>query len=357
MKTLNVRGKELVLPAFFPDATLGVVKCVDSQDLENCGIDGVVVNTYHLFKRSLVSTIKEKGGIHNHMNFKRPIISDSGGFQVFSIIREGISKGEIRDDAIVFQIEDNKEFILTPENCIQTQISLGSDIIMCLDDCTRPESSLAEQEKSVARTIAWAKRCKAEFNNLTKDMNQRTLIFAIIQGGKHKELRKKCADELLKIGFDGYAFGGWPVNDKKEFLSDILKYVCELIPNNFPKYAMGVGKPENIAECVNMGYDMFDCVIPTREARNKRLYVFKNKPEEIKDFSKKFYSYLNLKYKLHMNNNKPLSEHCDCYTCKNYSTAYIYSLFKMRDSLAARLATIHNLRFYTQLIEALRKQN
>ena len=364
MKELIVRSKRIELPAFFPDATFGCVRGVSSNDLVSSGIGGVVVNVYHLLHKGLIKEIEHKKGIHNYMEFNGLIISDSGGFQVMSLIREDSKYGEINNNGAVF-IFNNKKIRLTPKKCIEMQLKIKSDIIMCLDDCAEPELSYGEQIKSVKRTIKWAEKCKNEFDKLTKNLrqNEKPLIFAIIQGGNNLELRKKCADELIKIGFDGYAFGGWPVDKKGKFLDKILKYTCELMPNNKPKYAMGVGKPENIVKCVRFGYNMFDCVIPTREARNNRLYAFKNKLFGIGlfglkrlDEKGKFYKYVRVRNLKHKNDNEPISKNCDCYICKNFSRAQIYQLFKGRNEQAVRLTTIHNLRFYSKLMERLQEK-
>ena len=357
MKELIIRGRKAELPMFLPDATKGFVRGVSSKDLSECGIKGVVVNTYHLLYNDLVREIENKKGIHNYMEFNEIVISDSGGFQVMSLIRKNNKYGEINDDGAVF-IMDGKKIHLTPEKCIQMQIKIGSDIVMCLDDCTEPDLSYAEQEKSVERTISWAKRCRKEFDRLTKNLNEneKPLIFGIIQGGNHLELRKKCAEELIKLDFGGYAFGGWPVENGK-FLHEILKYTCELMPNDKLKYAMGVGKPEDIVYCARIGYNLFDCVIPTREARHGRIYILNEKRRlKIKNLnSKNFYKTLqitNNKYRLDA---KPLDKNCQCYTCQNYSRAYIHHLFKTKEPLGQRLATIHNLHFYLYLIKQLQK--
>ena len=359
MKTLKLKNKEFQLPMFLPDATRGFVKGVYIKDVENTGINGLVVNIYHLLKEELIGKISRGGRIHKYMNFPGLIISDSGGFQVMSLIRDNKENGEILDDGVVFKM-DNNSLKLTPENCVRLQFLISSDIIMCLDDCTRPELGFKEQEKSVERTIAWAKRCKNEFLELTSSMseNERPLLFGIIQGGNNKELRRKCAEELIKIGFDGYAFGGFPVDDNGKFLTGILKFVCELMPDDKAKYAMGVGKPEDIVSCVEMGYDLFDCVIPTREARNNRLYSYKSKlfGFGLKKLSgnNSFYKYVRVRNLENKSDNKPISDKCDCYTCKNFTKAQIYELFKNKDKESIRLTTIHNLRFYSQLMERLR---
>src|SRR3989344_5419376 len=322
MKTLKLKNKEFQLPMFLPDATRGFVKGVDIEDVKNAQINGLVVNIYHLLKEELIGKISRSGGIHKYINFPGLVISDSGGFQVMSLIRDNKENGEILDDGVVFKM-DNNSLKLTPENCVRLQFLISSDIIMCLDDCTRPELGFEEQEKSVERTIEWAKRCKNEFLELTSSMseNERPLLFGIIQGGNNKELRRKCAEELIKIGFDGYAFGGFPVED--------------------------------IVSCVKMGYDLFDCVIPTREARNNRLYSFKSKlfGFGLKKLSRdnSFYEYVRVRNLENKSDNKPISDKCDCYTCKNFTKAQIYELFKNKDKESIRLTTIHNLRFYSQL--------
>lgn len=340
MKILKTLHGNLKLPSFFPDATRGYIKGVNSQDLEKCKVQGVVVNTYHLLKEKLVDKISDLGGISKYMKFNYPIISDSGGFQVMSLIHRHPELGEIKEDKIIFNL-DNKKIIFTPEKCIKLQMKIGADIIMCLDDCTEAGVSLKEQEKSVKRTIRWAEKCKKEFIRLTKNKKKKPMIFAIIQGGENKKLRKYCARELLKIGFDGYSFGGWPVKNSK-LLEGILKYTANLIPNKYPKYAMGIGKPKDIIKCVKMGYNLFDCVIPTRDARHKRLYIFKNK----KGVSyKQFY----VRGK-HIKDNRCVSNVCDCLLCEKYSRSNLCNMFKQKDKEFIRLATMHNLRFYSELM-------
>ncbi|HLD10811.1 MAG TPA: tRNA guanosine(34) transglycosylase Tgt [Candidatus Nanoarchaeia archaeon] len=340
---IKVNNKILELPAFFPDATYGVVRCLDSNDLYSTKTKGVVINTYHILKYNLNETIK-KIKITKYMNFNNIIISDSGGFQVMSLIKNNKKFGKIDNEKIIFKSE-NKEFIFTPEICIKLQFELGSDIIMCLDDCTKPEEDL---KQSVERTINWAKKCKEEYNRLITE-NHKPLIFAIVQGGNNKELRKYCAEELIKIGFDGYAFGGWPI-ENKTLMEEILAYTASLLPNNLPKYAMGIGKPEDILKCIKMGYNLFDCVLPTRDARHKRLYIFNDL-----NLSNNFYSCIDIGKKQYKGDFSSVSEYCDCYCCKNFTKDYLYNLFKIKETLAYRLATIHNLRFYSILFELIGK--
>ncbi len=338
---------------FFPDATHAYVKGVGADDMKASQVQGVVVNTYHILVDESLETIEKVGGIHNFMGFDRPVITDSGGFQAMSLIRRSPKNGKFTDEGVHFKIEGTGRTLnLTPELCVETQLRVGSDIIMCLDDCTDPEEALEEQEKSVARTIAWAKRCKETFDNHTAGLatEDKPWIFGIVQGGMSKELRKKCAEELVKLNFDGYAFGGWPVNANREFLTDIVGYTAAQMPNDKPKYAMGVGKPENIIEGFDLGYNMFDVVLPTRDARHQRLYVFKNYADSLD------YEFLHIGSGKYKEDTLPISNDCDCITCKNYSRAYLRHLFKTGDSLAWRLATIHNLRFYSMLMEGLGKR-
>jgi queuine tRNA-ribosyltransferase len=344
---MRIRNKKIQLPAFFPDATRGFIQNVSSEELKRTKTQGVVVNAYHILQENLLNKISKRG-IHKYMKFNGIIISDSGGFQVMSLIHNNPKLGKIYDNEIIFNL-DGKKVKLTPENCIQTQIKIGSDIIMCLDDCTHADFSLDKQKKSVERTIRWARKCKKEFSRLTKKISQKNkpLLFAIIQGGNNKRLRKYCASELIKIGFDGYAYGGFPVKNGK-LMKDILKYVSKLIPDGKLKYAMGVGKPEDIIECSKLGYNMFDCVIPTRDARHKRLFIFTKKPAP----GKLKFKEVNVRTKYCKE--KKISKYCDCETCKNYTRKELLCLFKKDRKNAFRLATIHNLRFYSCLMENLK---
>jgi queuine tRNA-ribosyltransferase len=346
---LITKTKTIDLPAFFPDGTHGVIKSLDSLDIKGANIKGIVVNAYHLLVDDKIRYLEKSGGINKFMKFDGPVISDSGGFQAMSLVRRN-GNGKLNDKGILFKNEGNgKSIFLNPENCIETQISIGSDIVMCLDDCTDPDESLKEQEISVDRTIEWAIRCKAKFDELTKRKREKPLLFGIIQGGNEKKLRKKCAAELIKIGFDGYAFGGWPVY-KGSFMDKIVKYTAELMPKKGYKYAMGVGKPIDIVKSIGYGYNMFDCVLPTRDARHKRLYVFKTKPERDK-LNKDSFGYIRIGSAKYSSDKKPVSKHCDCLTCQNYSRSYLNHLFKVKENTAFRLATIHNLRFYSMLME------
>lgn len=355
-KTLDLPSGYIELPAFFPDGTSGVVRSMDKSDLQNANVQGIVMNTLHLMRNPGITVIKELGGLHKFINWNGAILTDSGGFQVFSMIRENSKYGTITEKGIIFRPSSKEKVELTPERCIQAQYLCGADIIMSLDYCTHPDDPYQINKESVENTIRWALKCKEEYKRLleTYPKGKRPLIFGIIQGGRDRELRKRCADSLLEIGFDGYGFGGWPLDKDGNLLVDVLEYTANLMPNNLPKYAMGIGKPENIIICAELGYDLFDCVIPTREARHGKLYVF-NPEVDLKD--KDFYSNIFIKEEKYTRDEKPISEHCNCYTCRNFSRAYIHHLFELEDCLAFRLATIHNLYFYTELIRLIKERN
>jgi len=352
MKELILPHGKVPLPAFFPDATRGVVRTVDSNDLVSCGVQGLVMNTYHLMTKPGPITIKSLGGLHSFAGWDRPIITDSGGFQVFSLIRENAALGEIRTKEIIFR-RDGKKTTLSPEKCIQSQLSYGSDILMALDYCTHPNDPYEIQSKAVETTIRWGKQCMDTF--LTQRKSAGSQLFGIIQGGNDKTLRKECAGALLQMGYYGFGFGGWPLTEDGRLTEDILAYTAELIPDSMVKYAMGVGKPENIVACVKMGYNLFDCVIPTREARHNRLYVFKPEFETRADadLTRDFYEYMYPLDDIYRRDPRSVSAICDCHTCSNYSRAYLRHLLSIGDVLGSRLATIHNLRFFTMLMEML----
>jgi len=352
MNELTLQNGSIALPAFFPDATRGVVRTVDSKDLVDCGVQGLVMNTYHLSTKPGAATIKSLGGLHSFASWDRPIITDSGGFQVFSLIRENASLGEIRQNEIIFR-RDGKKSTLSPEKCIQYQLAYGSDILMALDYCTHPDDSSDIQTKAVDTTIRWGKQCMDTFLRQKKSTAH---LFGIIQGGNDKTLRKHCAEALMQIGYSGFGFGGWPLTKDGQLTEDILAYTAELIPSHMVKYAMGVGRPENIVACVKMGYNLFDCVIPTREARHNRLYIYKEDFESWSDvdLSRDFYQYIYPLDDVYRRDPRPISSLCDCYTCTNYSRGYIRHLLSIGDGLGLRLSTIHNLRFYTMLMEKLR---
>ena len=378
MAVLRTPHGDLALPAFFPDATRGVVRGLDAADLEACGVPGLVVNAFHLAGRPGSRCVHALGGVHALMGWRRPVIADSGGFQIFSLIRQNPKLGTITNNEAIFRpAEGQKAQRLSPEKSIQIQLRLGADILVCLDDCTHPDAPADEQAASVARTIAWAERCRVEFErglavrrgpkrdaSLSLSMtgrggaipvaecsppSARPLLFAVIQGGADADLRRLCAAELVAMGFDGYGFGGWPFDTDGRLLTETLALTAELMPADKPRYALGIGNPSALIACARMGYGLFDCALPTRDARRGRLYVFEG--EDGLSYERVY-----IRDAGHRRDRGPVSDACDCLCCRGYSRAYLHHLFAIGDSLAWRLATIHNLRFYTALLERLSRR-
>ncbi|MGI8586707.1 MAG: tRNA guanosine(34) transglycosylase Tgt [Chloroflexia bacterium] len=347
------------LPVFLPDATLGVVRSLDSTDLVQCGIQALVMNTFHLTQRPGSSVVQALGGLHKMCAWQRPIITDSGGFQAYSMIRQNPKFGQITDKGIIFRPEGtDRKFQLTPEKAIQLQLSYGSDVVICLDDCTHVDAPFDVQEEAVRRTVNWAKRCKAEFQRLLDQKNApdgaRPLLFGVIQGGGFLELRKRCADALLALDLDGFGYGGWPLDAKGGLLTDILAYTRELVPADLPMHALGVGHPDSIRACVQLGYDLFDSALPTRDARQGRLYVPADETEILSRSGGDRFSYLYIADKKHIKSTEAISRSCCCLCCSTYSVGYLHHLFKIGDSLFFRLATIHNLTSMTRIMGRLR---
>lgn len=356
MKTLTIKNKTYKLPMFLPDATLGVTRSLDSFDLKKAGIRGAVVNTYHLMSDPGMEVLKKIGGIKKFMNFNGLITSDSGGWQVFSLIHRHNEKGTITDEGVTFPVGKNKKEVFTPEKSIQTQFDISSDVIVCLDDFTPPGSSNEKIKESVRRSVLWARRCRKEYDKIIKRRKIKTKdkpkILAVIQGDFNKELRKKCAEELMEIGFDGFGFGGYPIKKNGKLDWGLSQFVADLIPDNKIKFALGVGRPCDIAVLQKMGWDIFDCTLPTRDARHKRLYVFSKKFQRTKDLTdSKSYDFVYIHRGKYAKDLGPIDPTCDCSTCKNFSRAYLHHLFKINDTLAFRLATIHNLRMFSRVIE------
>ncbi len=357
-RELQLPHGRLQLPAFMPDATLGVVRSVDVTDLADCEVQALVMNTFHLMQRPGSSTVQALGGLHKMSAWPYPIITDSGGFQAYSLIQQNARFGSLDDDGITFKPEgSDRKFHLTPEKAIQLQISYDADIVMCLDYCTHVDAPFAVQEAAVAHTIAWAKRCKKEFQRIIDQKRlspeKRPLLFAVIQGGGSLELRRRCAEALLEIGFDGFGYGGWPLDREGKLLTDIITYTRELVPDSYTMHALGVGHPANIAECARIGYGLFDSAMPTRDARHGRLYAFTN-ADAASHFAEKWFSYIYVNDDKYIKNDAPVSSVCDCLCCTHYSLGYLHHLFKINDGLFLRLATIHNLRFMTMLTQRLR---
>lgn len=361
-KIFKSKNGDLPLPVFFPDATRGVIKSLDTTDLESTKTLGILVNTFHLWQELGGDVLEKFEGIGNFMDFGGGIISDSGGFQVMSVIKSGNIKGKITDEGVVFHPTKKKKKILTPEKSIEFQMKLGSDMVVVLDDFTDPKSSYEEAKDSVERTLSWAKRSKDEFIKICSrrksDQKAPPYILGVVQGGKYQDLREYCTKELVKIGFDGLGYGGWPIDENGDFDFESAKSIAENTPEDYFLYGLGVGKPEEVVKCNELGFNIFDCVLPTRDARHGRLYVYNAASiEEIDVHKSNFYKFYTPDKEKYYKDNSPVSLACDCILCRRYSKAYLAHLFKIGDFTAGRLATIHNLRFYSILMEKLRLTN
>lgn len=355
---LQTHHGTLPLPVFMPDATRAVVRTVDSRDLESCGVQSLVVNVFHLSSRPGVGLVKSSGGIHPFMGWRRPLASDSGGFQLMSMIRENARYGTVTRRGIHFVDIDagRGKVLFTPERSIRLQFDLGSDLMVCLDDCPSPDASPPEVEAAVDRTIQWAQRCKEEFERLVEVRLQagepRPLLFGVIQGGNDPAQRQRCAEALRPLGFDGFGFGGWPLTADGALADDMLAYTASLTPDEMPRWALGIGSPEHLVTCYGMGWRLFDCVLPTRDARHGRLYAWNaRRPEGVDLQASEFYHFVYIRDQKHKRQYGPISPACDCLCCREYSLAYLHHLFDVDEGLGQRLATLHNLRFYTQLLE------
>lgn len=351
---LTAHGK-MTFPVFMPDGTYGYVRSVSAADLRQIGMPALMMNSFHLMQKPGSSTIQSLGGLHNMADWRGPLFTDSGGFQAYSLIRQNSKFGRMDDRGIMFTPEGgSRKFQLTPEKSVQLQLAYGSDVLFCLDDCTHADAPRAEQELSVQRTIQWARRARKEFDKLAASKGGEKpapKLFAVIQGGRELDLRRQCAEELLAIGFDGFGFGGWPLDGEGQLLEDILHFVRSLVPPEYCIHALGIGHPRNVAAGYQAGYDLFDCAMPTRDARHGRLYAFTNLT-----FEAGWLDYLYIQDEGYIKSNRPLWDGCDCPLCIDHSAGYLRHLFKMNDPLYARFATLHNLRFMVRLTDLLREQ-
>jgi queuine tRNA-ribosyltransferase len=318
-------------PAFMPVGTYGTVKGMTPEELDETGAHICLGNTFHLMLRPGTDIIKQHGDLHDFMHWDKPILTDSGGFQVFSLgdLRKITEKG------VTFRSPINGEkILLTPEKSMQVQRDLGSDIVMIFDECTPYPATESEAKVSMELSLRWAKRSKEEHGD------NPSALFGIIQGGMYEDLRDVSLQGLEDIGFDGYAIGGLSVGEPKDEMIKVLDHTTNQIPADKPRYLMGVGKPEDIVEAVRRGIDMFDCVMPTRNARNGHMFITSG--------------VVKIRNAVHKTDIGPLDEKCDCYTCKNYSRSYLHHLDKCNEILGARLNTIHNLRYYQRIMQGLR---
>lgn len=374
-KDLKTLRGSIEMPAFMPDATYGSIKSISFEDARVAGVKEIVTTTLHIDQKIGSKFIKNFGGIHKFFNWNRPILTDSGGWQVFSLINaEGKSNAlgnKISEAGCSFIDPINgKSTLLTPEVSVQIQLDLDSDILTVLDNPIQANASLADQKKSIDINSSWARRSKKYFEK--NNVSEGRLLGCVIQGGDNFELRKRSAQELVDVGFDIYNFGGVPMNHKDplwkvriqkstevSFFREMLEYVATLIPEGKIKYAMGVGKPIDIAFCVDVGWDIFDTVLPTRNARHGLLFVSEGQGDGSFEYIAKnkmrfAYEHMHLRSKRYERDDNPVDVNCDCECCRTVSCAYLRHLIRIKEPAGQRLATIHNLRFYSKWMEALK---
>ncbi|HIU25301.1 MAG TPA: tRNA guanosine(34) transglycosylase Tgt [Candidatus Copromorpha excrementigallinarum] len=319
-------------PVFMPVGTAATVKAMKPEDVRAMGADIILSNTYHLYLRPGHEVVREAGGLHDFMNWGGAILTDSGGFQVFSL---GAMR-KIREEGVEFRSHiDGSKHMLSPEKSMEVQNALGSDIIMAFDECAPYPADRQYVKDSLERTTRWLKRCKDYHKNTEKQS-----LFGIMQGGMYKDLRRQGAEEIVELDLPGYAIGGLSVGEPKELMYEIMDDCVDLLPSDRPRYLMGVGSPDCLFEGVERGIDMFDCVLPTRIARHGMAMTSRGR--------------VNIKNAAYERDFSPLDEECDCYTCRNYSKAYLRHLFKANEMLSSVLMTTHNLRFLIKTMENIR---
>ena len=360
-KVFRSKGNNLPLPIFFPDATRAVIKSLDSSDIIKTKTPGILVNSLHLLNQPGKQVIKKCGGIGSFMDWPQATISDSGGFQVMSMAKSSGVKNPVSDLGVKFKLAHHKTTLFTPKMCIELQMALKTDLLVVLDDFTPPKANQEQAKQTVDRTILWAKQCKQIFNQICQKndipKNKRPYLIAVVQGGYFPKLRKECTKKLVEIGFDGLGYGGWPLNPDNSFDYQTAQIIKKYTPKNYLLYGLGIGKPDEIVNLVKTGWHIFDCVLPTRDARHKRLYVYNAPSIDTIDLNQeKFYSFYSPNKEKYYRDTRPVSTACDCLLCQKYTRSYLYHLFKIGDMTAGRLATIHNLRFYSILMEKLRIQ-
>lgn len=328
---LTLHGK-IDTPCFMPVGTQGAVKGLSPKELKGCGAQIILSNAYHLFLRPGTDVIKRAQGLHNFMNWPKPILTDSGGYQIFSLAL----LRKIQDEGVQFQSHiDGEKHLLTPEDVIRIQQDLGSDVIMPLDECVHYPCAKDYAQTAATRTVDWARRSQAAAGE------KKQLLFGIIQGATYEDLRRDCARQLIEIDFDGYAIGGVSVGEPKNLRYNIINLVSGLLPRDKARYLMGVGTPEDIIEVVEFGLDMFDCVIPTRYGRNGTAFTRRGK--------------LTVRNSPYAQDFSPLDPGCSCYACRDFSRAYLRHLFNTDEMLGARLVSLHNVHFYLELMRNIRE--
>jgi len=330
--TVKFNGKEYETPMFMPVGTNATVKTLAPEELKEIGSGIILANTYHLWLKPGDEVVKHAGGLHKFMNYDGPILTDSGGYQVFSLAKPK----DISEDGVKFKNHLNgDELFLTPEKSINIQQNLGSDIVMSFDECVGWPAERKYVEESVERTLRWAKRGKDVFRH------DNQILFGIVQGGEFEDLRRHCAEELVKMDFDGYSVGGTSVGEDKPTMYKMVGYSTKYLPENKLRYLMGVGDPIDLIENVMRGIDIFDCVSPTRLARHGHAYTK--------------YGKINIKNSKYIEDFTPIDETCDCYACKHYTKAYVRHLINVKETFGARLLSIHNIYYLTNLMKQIRE--
>lgn len=325
-------------PAFMPVGTQATVKAMSPEELRDIGTEIILANTYHLYLRPGHETVRRLGGIHTFMNWPGPVLTDSGGFQVFSLSE----LRKITEDGVHFKSHlDGSMHYLDPALAIEIQHAMGADILMTFDECTPYPSTREYTEKSLELTSRWARRCKEVHEEMSTGASEKSALFGIVQGGMFEDLRKRSTAEIVDIGFDGYAVGGLSVGEPKELMYEIINIMGPLLPEDKPRYLMGIGDLADMLEAVGAGFDMFDCVMPTRNARNGTLFTSQGR--------------VSIKRTEYKDDPDPLDPQCKCYTCQNYSRGYLRHLYLAREILSMRLNTIHNLYFYLEFFRQMRE--
>jgi queuine tRNA-ribosyltransferase len=329
---------EIQTPIFMPVGTQGTVKTLPPRDLLDAGAQIILGNTYHLYLRPCDQLIRESGGLHRFISWQRPILTDSGGYQVFSLA----DLRKLTDEGVEFQSHfDGSKHLFTPEKVMEIERNLGADIVMVLDECTAYPCDFEYAKKSHLRTLEWAKRSKEFMRENSPVHDYQQFLFGIVQGSTYDELRRESIEGLTGIGFDGYAIGGLAVGEPKTAMFELTEICCDHLPEDQPRYLMGIGKPEDLVESIGLGVDMFDCVIPTRNGRNGQVFT-RNGVLTVK----------NAEYR---NDQNPIDEDCSCYACRNFSRAYIRHLFHAGEVLGLQLASLHNVHYYLELVKDARQ--